>query len=678
MERLFQDIQYLRGIGPRRSRQFKRLGVENIFDLLWYVPRAYFNRANPDHIKSLQPGSQAAVRAVVKGTHASRTRRGMHIFKALLQDDSGLLTAVWFNQPFLAGQIDSGQEIFVSGKVKAGQGMMELNVSEYELLDLSVQHLDVLPIYGLTEGLSQKTLRAVMINTLNEYLPHYPDLLSQESKDQHELCDIAFAFYNLHFPGDGQAYLQARKRLALEELLLFQLSLRKEQSVLPPDSYTVHRPGTNLPQEMRAKLPFDLTAAQIRVLDEIYRDMEAPRRMNRLLQGDVGSGKTVIAALAMARAAASGYQAAIMAPTEILAEQHYLSLSRLFDPYEIIVARLTGSTPAGERRSIIAALASGEIDIMVGTHALIQDDVEFKRLGLAVIDEQHRFGVKQRALLGLKGEVPDLLVMTATPIPRTLALTLYGDLSVSIIDEMPPGRKKVRTKFVSNSDARRVFAFMGSKIKKDGAQAYIVCPLVEESEKQDLIAAVTLYEELQQGVFADIEIGLIHGRMKTAEKEYVMNRFKQGRIKVMVSTTVIEVGVDVPDATIMTVIHAERFGLSQLHQLRGRVGRGQQQSYCFLMGDPHTEEACRRLNIMESTSDGFKLAQHDLLIRGAGEFWGVKQHGLNQLKVASLLKDIKLMELSQTLAEEMMGMNQDWLDKYIEKKFKKNQDIAGN
>ncbi len=678
MEALFQDIQYLKGIGPSRSRQFKRLGVDNIFDLLWYVPRAYLNRSKPDQIKFLKSGEPAAIRAMVKGTHASRSRRGLHIFKALLQDDTGQLTAVWFNQPFLNSLITTGQELFVSGKVKAAQGWLELNVSEYEIMDDSKRHVKVLPIYALTEGLSQKIIRGIIIDTLNEYLPHYPDILTSELKKKYELCDIGFAFHNLHFPQDGPAYLRARKRLALEELLLFQYSLSQDQNKPSIESYVMHLAKSNLSQEIREGLPFNLTWAQNRVLQEIYQDMAAPRPMNRLLQGDVGSGKTIVAALSMAQAVASGYQAAIMAPTEILVEQHYQSLQKLFELHGVIVARLTRSTSAGERRQILEALASGTIDILAGTHAIIQEQVQFKGLGLAVIDEQHRFGVKQRALLGFKGHAPDLLVMTATPIPRTLALTLYGDLSVSIIDQMPPGRKKVRTEFVPHKNAGRVYRFIARKIEREAAQAYIVCPLVEESEKQDLMAAITLYEELKQGIFAHLPVGLIHGRLKALEKEQIMQDFKAGKIKVLVSTTVIEVGVDVPAASIMAVMHAERFGLSQLHQLRGRVGRGQKQSYCFLLGDPHTEDGCKRLLIMENTDDGFKLAQHDLLMRGAGEFWGVKQHGLNQLKVAYLLKDLKLMELSRVLMGELGPIKAEGLNRYIEKKFKKNHDIANN
>jgi ATP-dependent DNA helicase RecG len=664
MEALFQDIQYLKGIGPKRSRQFKRLGVDNIFDLFWYVPRAYFNRGHPDPIKSLKPGEAAAVRATVKGTHASRSRRGLHIFKALMEDDTGLITAVWFNQPFLDQLINPGQELFVSGKVKTAQGLMELNVSEYEILDAGSQQVDVLPVYALTEGLSQKTIRGVILYILNQYLHHYPDILSPELKQKYDLCDIGFAFYNLHFPQDGPAYLRARKRLALEELLLFQYSLIQEQKKQQSDSYVVHQPQSNLLERIQEQLPFVLTSAQTRVLAEIYEDMGASRQMNRLLQGDVGSGKTVVAALSMARAVASGYQAAIMAPTEILVEQHYQSLRKIFQDQGVEVARLTRSTSAGERRSILEALLSGEINILAGTHSIIQDEVEFKCLGLAVIDEQHRFGVKQRALLSYKGYAPDLLVMTATPIPRTLALTLYGDLSLSIIDQMPPGRKKVDTRFVPNRNADRVYRFIARKVREEAVQAYIVCPLVEESEKQDLLAAITLYEGLKEGMFSHLEVGLIHGRLKAWEKEQIMQRFKAGEIKVLVSTTVIEVGVDVPAASIMVVMHAERFGLSQLHQLRGRVGRGKKQSYCFLLGDPHTEDGCKRLMIMENTQDGFRLAQEDLLLRGAGLIFERIHDSLDQLGFPhSAIVQLKPLTKGSEVKKEALINNQGFDNK---------------
>lgn len=678
MENLLKDVQFLKGVGPRRSMQLKRLGIETIFDLLWYVPRAYFNRSNPNRIASLKYGEQALIRGLVVGTHLSRSRQGLLIFKALIKDFSGMVTAVWFNQPYLVDLIKMGQEIFVSGRVKGIGNALELSVNEYEILDDSTQHIQIMPIYALTEGISQKVLRNIIISALNDYLVFYPDVIDEPIKKKYELCDIAYAFYNLHFPADGSAYLKARRRLALEELLLFQIKLRWSKREAEKKLSVAHEEKNDLVKRVIENLPFELTSAQIRVFNEISRDMSLPVQMNRLLQGDVGSGKTIIAALAAAKSIASGYQVAIMAPTEILAEQHYISISRFFKGQEVVISCLTGSTPAAERRLIIGALETGEIDIIIGTHALIQDDIKFLRLGLAVIDEQHRFGVKQRALLGLKGSVPDILVMTATPIPRTLALTVYGELSVSVLDELPPGRKEVKTRFVKNSAASQVYDFIKKQIINHDVQAYVVCPLVEESEKQDLIAAVSLYEELRGSVFTGFEVGLIHGRLKSSEKEQIMKRFKQGEIKVLISTTVIEVGVDVPTATIMVVVHAERFGLSQLHQLRGRVGRGKDQSYCFLIADPHTDNGYKRLKIMEKTSDGFKLAQYDLMLRGAGEFWGVKQHGLNQLKVADLGRDQKLIELSRQIAINNTWAENEVLTKYINCKYKNDDKIAGN
>ncbi|MDD2372770.1 MAG: ATP-dependent DNA helicase RecG, partial [Syntrophomonadaceae bacterium] len=467
-------------------------------------------------------------------------------------------------------------------------------------------------------------------------------------------------------------------RLAVEELFLFQLQIRQVDQQLAQGDYVMHREKTDLLKQLTANFPFRLTSAQKQVVAEIFADMESASPMNRLLQGDVGSGKTVVAALAMAKAVASGFQAAIMAPTEILAQQHYTALERFFSGHGVTVARLTGGTPGADRRLILEALRNGEIDLLVGTHALIQDDVVFDRLGLVVIDEQHRFGVRQRAALSDKGNSPDVLVMTATPIPRTLALTVYGDLSLSVIDELPPGRKAIRTYFIKPQQRQRLYQFIHEQVHNK-AQTYIVCPLVEESEKQDLLAAASLYEELKTRVFPTLSVGLIHGRLKPAEKDMVMQMFKQGKIQILVSTSVIEVGVDVPNASIMVIEQAERFGLSQLHQLRGRVGRGHKQSYCFLIADPRNEEAIRRLQAMEKTNDGFELAEEDLRIRGPGEFWGVRQHGLDGLKVANLSKDKKLVELSQVLGEEIrQGQINPQLEKYIALKFKKSNQVAPN
>jgi len=678
MEALLKDVQYLKGVGPKRSGQLRRLGIETVFDLLWHVPRAYFNRGNLHEIGKLKDGDNANIRGTVLGTEARRSRRGMSLFKALVQDESGMVTAVWFNQPHLAGKINSGQEIFISGRVRASFGSMDIQVSEYEILEGEDLDFKVLPLYPLTEGLNQKYLRKLLISVLDDYLPFYPEIFSSEIRAQYGLSTIHTALRSIHFPEDGPSYLNARKRLAFEELYLFQVSLRQEkQRGQHPVYCSIHRSKGPLVARVEEDLPFKLTSAQRNVLQEIFSDMEAEYPMNRLLQGDVGSGKTVVAALAMAKAVSSGYQAAIMAPTEILAEQHYHALLRFFRKTEVSIASLTGGTSTAERRTIMEGMKAGGLDILVGTHALIGDAVEFKSLGLVIIDEQHRFGVRQRALLGAKGKTPDVLVMSATPIPRTLALTAYGDLSLSVIGELPPGRKPVKTIHIKATERMRAYRFIQQEAVKN-TQAYVVCPLVEESEKQDLQAAVTLCEELRREILPEMSVGLVHGRMKPAEKEYIMNQFKIGAIKVLVSTTVIEVGVDVPNASIMVIEHAERFGLSQLHQLRGRVGRGSQQSYCFLIADPRNDEAWARIQAMERSNDGFQLAQEDMRIRGPGDFWGVRQHGLHLLKVADLLKDNRIIDMAHHLADAQSPADWESLGLYIDQKYKKSAAIAPN
>lgn len=678
MEELLKDVQYLKGVGPRRSGQLKRLGIETVFDLLWHVPRAYFNRGNLHEIAKLRDGDTANVRGVVVAVEARRSRRGMSLVKAIIQDNSGMITAVWFNQPHLAGKISDGQEIFISGRVKASYGSMNIQVSEYEIMDSEDEDFKVMPLYHLTEGLNQKYMRKLVLAVIDGYLQFYPEILESDIRQRYGLCSIHFALRAIHFPDDGPSYLQARKRLAFEELYLFQVSLRQRQSGGDkPSICTVHREKSPLVARVEADLPFELTPAQRRVLGDIFTDMEAAYPMNRLLQGDVGSGKTVVAALSMAKSVSSGFQAAIMAPTEILAEQHYQALQRFFRTTEVAIACLTGGTPAAQRRVIMEATRSGELDILVGTHALIGDEVLFQSLGLVIIDEQHRFGVRQRALLGTKGTAPDVLVMSATPIPRTLALTAYGDLSLSVIDELPPGRKSIKTIHIKMSERIRAYRFILQESARH-TQAYVVCPLVEESEKQDLLAAVTLYEELKREILPELNIGLIHGRMKPAEKDYIMRQFKAGQIQVLVSTTVIEVGVDVPNASIMVIEHAERFGLSQLHQLRGRVGRGNQQSYCLLIADPRTDEGWARIRAMERSNDGFELAQEDMRIRGPGDFWGVRQHGLHLLKVADLLKDNRIIEMVNHLVGQQSHADWEKYQTYIEQKFKKSDSIAPN
>jgi ATP-dependent DNA helicase RecG len=679
LKELFEQIQYLKGVGPKRSNLLKRLGIETIWDMLWYIPRSYFDAGNTEKISSLRPGSNARIKATVSMVKQSRTSRGLSLFKAKVADESGTITAVWFNQAYLAGIIRPGQEIYLSGKVKNVYGEREINVAYYDLAENGKHQAGILPVYPLTEGLSQKVLRNLVTLVLDNYLRYYPEILEKDIKNKYQLDHIQVAMRNIHFPKDREAYWHARRRLAFEELYLFQINMCREKEKRKNDHYIVHQPESGLVNKTLAGLPFRLTAGQLKALNEVFADMESPRQMNRLLQGDVGSGKTVVAALAIAKSASGGYQSALMAPTEILAEQHFLSINQFFAQSDVTIARLTGSTPSGERRSILEAAAMGNVDVVVGTHTLIQDEINFANLGLVIIDEQHRFGVRQRATLGRKGYAPDILVMTATPIPRTLALTAYGDLDLSIISELPPGRKPVKTLYIRNEFRNRAYQFLRKQIEK-GEQAYIVCPLVEESEKQDLTAAVSLYNELSQDIFPQFNVGLLHGRMKASEKDEIMQLFKQGGIKVLVSTTVIEVGVDVPNATVMVVEQAERFGLSQLHQLRGRVGRGSRQSYCLLIGNPKTEEGFRRLKAMERSNDGFELANEDLALRGPGEFWGVKQHGLDLFRVADLVKDRDLVLLTRMIVNEMEAdtINDNQLTPILAYKFQRSRDIARN
>jgi ATP-dependent DNA helicase RecG len=677
MERFLKEVQFLKGVGPKRNICLNNLGIRNIFDMLWYVPRSYFNWDKISIIADLKAGDNAAIRGTIKSIQAERSRRGMSIIKATLQDQSGIITAVWFNQPHITAVLKTGQEVLVNGRIKINREL-EIHVIQYHLANEEYLENKIVPIYPLTEGLNQKLLRNIVLNILSDYLPYYQEIVAESIRAKYDLCDIKYAFRNIHFPQNREAYIKARKRLALEELLLFQFKIRQEeQSISDSTKGIVHKDKTNLVKKVLGNLPFKLTNAQYRVINDIFRDMESTSQMNRLLQGDVGSGKTIVAALAMAKSIAGGFQTVLMAPTEILAQQHYKTIKRFFRNSRVKIICLTGDTSAPDREMIAGGLISGEIDLVIGTHALIEKNVRFKNLGLVIIDEQQRFGVKQREKLGQKGIIPDILVMTATPIPRTLALTVYGNLSLSIIDELPPGRKRVKTVYVNQTDRESVYNFIHKLVHRDKVQVYIVCPLIDESEKLDLQAAITLYEKLRNGIFSDLSLGLIHGRMKSEEKDYIMNRFKKQAIKILVATSIIEVGVDVPEAVIMVIEQAERFGLSQLHQLRGRVGRGRTQSYCFLIGNPTTEEAYRRLQAMQKSNDGFKLAEEDLLIRGPGDFWGIKQHGLNELKLANLLKDQDLTELSQTLCR-IIPYEENNLGKYISMKFRKLDSIARN
>ncbi|MGI5879359.1 MAG: ATP-dependent DNA helicase RecG [Syntrophomonadaceae bacterium] len=674
MDSLLKEIQYLKGVGPGRKVCLNRMGIYTLLDLLWHVPRTYIDRSKVTRLDDMEIDQMAQIQGRVIQTRSSNSRRGMSVFSAAIDTGEVVLTAIWFNQPYLKTIIKIDQDIYVSGKIKPGTRGPEIHVYEYDILSAKNSEWNLTPVYNLTEGINQKTMRQLISHTLEKHLADYPEIIDDRLREKYNLCSMKSALKNIHFPQEQQLFLQARKRMAFEELLLFQLGFRLEEHSKQVNGIT-HEEKKELVQQVKDNLPFTLTAAQQKVLQHIFADMESPRIMNRLLQGDVGSGKTIIAVLAMVKAVASGFQAAIMAPTEILAQQHYKSLQSILAATDIKIGLLTGSTGIKERETQLTAIESGEINIIIGTHALFQNQVIFHHLGLVVIDEQHRFGVRQRTELVSKGKNPDVLIMTATPIPRTLALTIYGNLQVSIIDEMPPGRRNIKTRFLNYKFKNEAYRFVGNQLEQ-GRQAYVVCPLVEESEKQDLQAATSLYDELRTSIFPDKVVGLIHGRLKPAEKEAVMREFIAGQIQILVSTTVIEVGIDVANASVMVIEQAERFGISQLHQLRGRVGRGSHQSYCILLAEPKTDEAIKRLQAMEQTNDGFELARMDMIIRGPGDFWGVRQHGLDQLKVASLIDDYEIIEQAQECAANKWPFEK--IKPYFEARFKHRTDFLRN
>jgi len=655
-----QPMQFIKGVGPNRARMLQRLGIETIRDALALLPRRYEDRAHLKLIRNLEVGKQETFEGTILVSGSSRTGRGRRLYEIIVGDATGTLRCLWFqfHETYMRQRYRTGQRVIVTGEVRvnpySGQ-RKEVHHPDLEIIDgeepepLHVGRL--VPVYPATEGLHQKTLRSVIKRIVDEYADQAPDCLPLALRERLQLLGVSQALREVHFPSaaaDLEALNQwssaAHRRLVFEELFLLELGLALRQRETTIEERAMAYRGTGvLADRLRAKLPFTLTAAQERVLAEIGENLQRPHPMNRLLQGDVGSGKTIVALLAMLLAIESGFQAAIMAPTEILAEQHYRTMQALVQTLGVRIALLTSGTKSRRRRELLQAIADGDVDLIVGTHTLIQEGVEFKALALAVIDEQHRFGVLQRATLKRKGYFPDVLVMTATPIPRTLAMTVYGDLDVSTIDELPPGRLPVLTKLCYESRRSESYALLRGAVLQ-GRQVYVVYPLIEESEKMDLRAATAMAGHLQYEVFPEYRVGLLHGRLKRDEKEDIMRGFLAGDVQVLVSTTVIEVGVDVPNASVMLIEHAERFGLAQLHQLRGRVGRSHHQAYCLLMAHfPMSEEAKQRLQALTESHDGFAIAEKDLDIRGPGEFLGTRQSGLPELRVAHLIRDQRIL-----------------------------------
>jgi ATP-dependent DNA helicase RecG len=654
--RLDTPVTYLKGVGPARAEALRRLGIVTAGDLLYHIPHRYEDASTIAPISSLEPGMQGTVVGRVVSKGVLPTRKGLRIFQAVLKDDSGMIEVSWPGQPFLDRTIAKGDTLLVSGSVRFFHGR-QLQPREFVNLGEEEDGLAegvVLSVYPATEGLSFKVIRGIIDAHLDELLALVTEYLPPDVLRGAAVPAIRDALRMVHRPTSLGEAMEGRARLAFEELLFVQLLQQRAKALAREARRGIRFENRRqLTTRLREALPFQLTGAQTRVLREIFADMCSDRRMQRLLQGDVGSGKTIVALFSALLAMENGFQAAIMAPTELLAEQHQRSMGRLLEPLGIVPLLVTGSLRARERRDVAARLADPEPALVVGTHALVQDATAFARLGLAVVDEQHRFGVEQRKALGAKGEAPDVLLMTATPIPRSLALTLYGDLDLSVIDERPPGRLAITTALRPEAARDRVLQFVDRELAK-GRQAYVVYPVIEESEKTDLKAATTMYEILSQGAFADRTTALLHGRIPGDERDAIMRRFRDGQIDVLVATTVIEVGIDVANATVMLIEHPERFGLSQLHQLRGRVGRGAEASYCILLGDV-SPETKQRLDVFVGSDDGFVIAREDLRLRGMGDLFGERQSGVATFRVADPLRDELLNETARDAADRLLA-----------------------
>jgi ATP-dependent DNA helicase RecG len=652
-------IERIRGVGTRKAEELQTMGILTVAQLLDYFPFRYEDYKLRD-LADVKHGEKITIQGKIYSEPLvqmyGRTKSRM---TCKLVVERFFVTAVWFNRHFLKEKLKTGQDIVVTGKWD--QGRHHLSVSESEFPGQGSSKLDTLqPVYSLVAGpVTQQWLRKTMKQALAQFGDLIEDNLPVRLRDNHRLISRKQALAFIHNPGDMHEGQQARRRIVYEEFFFFQLKIQAYRALSRIKSEgTAHKVDLPAVRAFVRGLPFVLTGSQKSVVAEILHDLQQPHSMNRLLQGDVGSGKTVVASAALFAVVKAGAQGAIMVPTEILAEQHYRSLQRLFEPYGIQVGLLTGSISDRQRREMVASLQLGLLDVVVGTHALIQEDVYFRNLGLVVIDEQHRFGVQQRSILRRKGLQPDVLTMTATPIPRTLAITAYGDMDVSTLRELPKGRLPIRTYAVNHHMLERILGFISREVHA-GHQAYVICPLIEESEKLDVQNALDLHAQLQQH-YPDFRVGLLHGRLSAAEKDQVMREFSENRIQVLVSTTVIEVGVDVPNATIMVVYDAQRFGLSQLHQLRGRVGRGEHASYCILIADPKNEVSKERMKVMAETNDGFEIARRDLELRGPGDYFGTKQSGLPEFRLADLVNDFELLEMARDDAAELLQQDDFW------------------
>ena len=662
-EGLTQATMVIRGVGPRMAETLSKLGADTVHDLLRMYPRRYDDYTLMKPINKLQYGEQVTVIGTVWEVRARKSRNNTIMVQAVISDGSGKVSVNWYGQQWLLQKLKAGHRIVLSGTVEQYLGRPVFNSPHWEMLSMdALRHGRIVPLYSLTQGISNHKIRQIMKGAVPYWSARVPDILPDETLTRHKLYPLSEALLQIHLPEGPDELIQARRRLVFNELLLLQLGMLGHRQDWIENPGRPLNPSGDLLQSFTSNLAFEMTNAQKRVVAEIKADISRPVPMNRMLQGDVGAGKTVVAAAAMITAVAAGTQAALMAPTEILAEQHYNGFKRMLEPLNMRVVVLTGRLNTADKQQAKEMIADGTADIVIGTHALIQPDVTFANLGLAVIDEQHRFGVDQRKALRDKGPqgdgalgllTPHILVMSATPIPRSLALSMYGDLDLSVLDEMPPGRQEISTHWIRPRERERCYAFVRGQVQQ-GRQAYIICPLVEESDKIEAVAAVEEHQRLSADVFPDLRLGLVHGKLSGAEKESVMRQFYENELDVLVSTSVIEVGVDVPNSTVMVIEGANRFGLAQLHQFRGRVGRGQHKSYCLLVADETTTDAEERLTALEQTNDGFQLAEKDLQLRGPGQFFGRQQSGLPELQLASLT-DMTMLELARGEAQRIIA-----------------------
>ena len=651
-------VRYLRGVGPRRAEAFEKLGIRTLHDLLYFFPRRYEDRTRFLKIGELTPTENVTLRGEVL-TLGIRPVKPKPLFEMVVGDDTGMIHAVWFNQAYLKSQFRVGMKVILSGKVELYQNRLQMNSPEYEIIeneeDNTLHTGRIVPIYPLTEGLYQRSLRVIMREAVEHHIEkEIQDFLPADFKSSHSLVELREALRELHFPSTFQKMEEARKRIVFDEFFLFELELLQRLRLQreKQNAFTLSSSENDF-EAFRKSLPFPLTRDQEKVIQEIREDLNRPMAMTRLLQGEVGSGKTLVATFALFITARSGNQAAFLVPTEILAEQHARTLLGFLNPLSVSVELLTASTPSDKRQEILWKIREGRLSVLVGTHALLQETVQFKSLALVAIDEQHKFGVRQRSQLLQASPRPHQLVMTATPIPRTLALTLYGDLEVSTLKELPAGRSPVKTFWITREKQPEVLHHIRERVEK-GEQAYLVFPTIDETERDDLFAAKEEYERLRHEEFAGLQVGLVHGRLVRDEREKIMQKFRGGSIQILVATSVIEVGLDNPNATNIVIENAERFGLSQLHQLRGRVGRGKKESSCFLFGEPKTEEGKRRLRILTKTNDGFIIAEEDLKLRGPGELLGVRQSGEPYFRVADLDRDQEILFHARQAALEVL------------------------